>query len=154
MSAQNSAYFCLAERLRICRFDVFLFWIRFEFYACVWVFFRMLLVVLHSLRVPRLITRILHSFFSFFFRIYTKFRSITYILELPLSILSTALILASILQFYHTGIFYGSIRAWGVYLFVGLKFILFLFNRQQIQWNILEQESLHTQDKHSHPNRS
>lgn len=87
-------------------------------------------------------------------RIYTKFRSITYILELPLSILSTALILASILQFYHTGIFYGSIRAWGVYLFVGLKFILFLFNRQQIQWNILEQESLHTQDKHSHPNRS
>ena len=67
LSAQNSAYFCLAERLWICRFDVFLFWIRFEFYACVWVFFRMLLLVLHSLRVPRLITRILHSFFSFFF---------------------------------------------------------------------------------------
>lgn len=64
LSAQNSAYFCLAESLRICRFDVFLLWIRFEFYACVWVFFRMLL---HSLRVPRLITRILHSFFSFFF---------------------------------------------------------------------------------------
>lgn len=86
--------------------------------------------------------------------VYIKFRSVMYILELTLSILSTALILASILQFYHTGIFYGSIRAWGVYLFVGLKFILFLFDRQQIQWDILEQKSLHTQDKHCHPNRS
>lgn len=84
-------------------------------------------------------------------RVYTKFRSIMYILELPLSILSTALILASILQFYHTGIFYGSIRAWGIYLFVGIKFILFLFDRQQIQQRILEQGVFHSQSNHNSP---
>ena len=84
-------------------------------------------------------------------RVYTKFRSIMCIVELPLSILSTALILASILQFYHTGIFYGSIRAWGIYLFVGIKFILFLFDRQQIQQRILEQGVFHSQSNHNSP---
>lgn len=84
-------------------------------------------------------------------RVYTKFRSIMYILELPLSILSTALILASILQFYHTGIFYDSMRAWGVYLFVGLKFILFLLDRQEIQQRLLEQGVFHSQSNHNSP---
>lgn len=61
------------------------------------------------------------------------FHSFADMLDLLLSILSSLFILSSIVQFYTTGAFYGTIIAWILYTFVAIRFLTFLFYQYETQ---------------------